>query len=603
MMSKNKFLVVFLLLSLQVSLRGQSNFVLKIIVTDYDKNFILKNKINPQSNFKDSILLQKEVTSVLQKFQNKGFLAASLDSVERKDSIFTAYFQVRKSFYWATVRSDIDPIFLSKIGYRGNLWSGQKFDYQEFVKFQESLLTFTENNGFPFASARLDSILITSNHEISARLFFKKYKFITISDIEQDSETVVSKVFLENYLGLRTGAAYDKSRLKKVRDRLKELPFVEEKKDAVVTFKEDKAVVHLFITKKNASRFDFLLGLLPNPNAASTGGNRYILTGTANADMYNLLNRGERLYFDFQQLRPQTQQLKVQISYPYLLGTPLGVDTKFDLYKRDTTNIDVSFDLGLQYLQEGAGNYLKAFLNITSSSLLSVNKGQIRESKALPTALDVQNTALGAEISRQRLDYRFNPRNGWNYLFRAGAGVRKVTKNSSILNLVDDSQPNFNFSSLYDSVQLKTFQYKIQGQAEYYFPLFRRSALKTALRFGGVFSEKPLYRNEQFRIGGNRLLRGFDEEQFFSSLYGVFTLEYRFLLGKNSNFYLFSDYAYLEDVTVNRRRFDHPLGLGAGINFETSVGIFALSYALGRTDATNFDIRAGKIHFGYVSLF
>jgi hypothetical protein len=45
------------------------------------------------------------------------------------------------------------------------------------------------------------------------------------------------------------------------------------------------------------------------------------------------------------------------------------------------------------------------------------------------------------------------------------------------------------------------------------------------------------------------------------------------------------------------------LGFGAGLNFETRAGIFAFNYALGKKNQNPIDFRAGKIHFGYISIF
>ena len=45
-----------------------------------------------------------------------------------------------------------------------------------------------------------------------------------------------------------------------------------------------------------------------------------------------------------------------------------------------------------------------------------------------------------------------------------------------------------------------------------------------------------MVRNELFQIGGNKLLRGFDEASIFTPTYSILSLEYRLALGKNSYF-------------------------------------------------------------------
>jgi len=118
-----------------------------------------------------------------------------------------------------------------------------------------------------------------------------------------------------------------------------------------------------------------------------------------------------------------------------------------------------------------------------------------------------------------------------------------------------------------------------------------------------ILSDEPIYLNEQHRIGGNSLLRGFDEEFIFATHYTIGTLEYRLLIGQNSYLYTFLDYARVEDVTVEKRDRFNPYGFGAGITFETRAGLFGVSLAYGTRQGEPVDFGAPKVHFGYVSLF
>ena len=120
---------------------------------------------------------------------------------------------------------------------------------------------------------------------------------------------------------------------------------------------------------------------------------------------------------------------------------------------------------------------------------------------------------------------------------------------------------------------------------------------------GGSFISNPVFLNELYRIGGNKLLRGFDEESIFVSTYNVVTAEFRFLLSKNSFFQVFMDAAYVEDRTLDRFRKDFPYGFGAGNTFETKAGMFAVSYALGSQQGNPINFRSAKVHFGYYNLF
>lgn len=105
------------------------------------------------------------------------------------------------------------------------------------------------------------------------------------------------------------------------------------------------------------------------------------------------------------------------------------------------------------------------------------------------------------------------------------------------------------------------------------------------------------------RIGGSRLLRGFDEQSIYASAYNMATLEYRMMIMRNSYFFLFMDAAYVHRKFNNTVFQDFPFGFGAGITFGTKIGIFGLTYALGQQKYKSIDFRKTKIHFGYVVTF
>ena len=54
---------------------------------------------------------------------------------------------------------------------------------------------------------------------------------------------------------------------------------------------------------------------------------------------------------------------------------------------------------------------------------------------------------------------------------------------------------------------------------------------------------------------------------------------------------------------ILERKWDFPVGIGAGLNFETGAGIFGISTAVGKTRDIPFNLRNAKIHFGFISVF
>ena len=572
--------------------------LLEIQLLDQSEVFLKKhvayNKVHV-----DSLSVLAELKLILQKLHEQAYLEASIDSLNWKDTVAVASVSVGNPYEWANLRGgNVDPAVLQKVGFREKLYQGKKFHYTELAKLRESLLTFAENNGYPFATVKLNKIEIQGS-QISADLILERNRRVVFDTLQVTGDVKLAKTYLENYLGIQPGELFSLEKVRKIRQRIRELNFVKEKKDATIRFQNDKAVVQLFLEKQSSSRWDFLFGLLPGGSGEERD---FQLSVSLTGDLQNQFGRGEQLYFDFQRLRPETQELELRFAYPYLLGLPIGIDSKFEQFRSDSTYRDLRFDIGLQYLFEG-NHSIRVFWSQFSTALLSINEDQIIQTRRLPATLDVRNTTVGLEYNRQELDYRFNPRRGWRLWVKSGVGNKKIPNNINITELKDEGDPTFDFASLYDTLDQNTFQLSLIGTAEAYIPILKRSTIKAALQSGMIFSDQDIYRNEQFRIGGNRLLRGFDEESIFVTRYGLLTLEYRFLLGGNSYFYAFGDAAYLEDVTADTRRFDRALGLGLGMTFQVKAGVFGISLAVGRQKEVPFNLRNTKTHFGYVNYF
>ncbi|NET33943.1 MAG: BamA/TamA family outer membrane protein [Cyanothece sp. SIO1E1] len=574
-------------------LSGQDQWALRILPLDKSPAW-LQAELTYDSTFADSSQVIEALGSVIGELQLKTYLEASVDTIVVKDQDVLAILHVGPPYQWVKLgKGNVEESLLGQTGFRPRFFNNKAFSQQGLKELQDAILIYLENHGYPFANLRLDSLKI-DHGRISGVLHVEKGDLYTFDDLTIEGNANVSETYLSSYLGLKPGTPYDQRKILRVRDRIRELPFLQSRRDLSVTFEGEQAKVNLFVDKKQASRFDFLIGVLPS--SAQTG--RVLITGTFNAELQNQFGLGERIYAAFEQLRPQTQELELEFNYPYVLGTPFGADMHFELYRRDTNYLDLRYNIGAQYLLEG-GSYLKAFWNNYTSNLLSVDTVSVLQTGQLPDTLDVSHSTFGLEYNHQKLDYRFNPRKGWSAFIKAGTGVKTIRRNNLISQL-DIPDP-------YADLNLRSFIYRIEANLAAYIPMFKTSTLKSSLQSGFVITEEPIFANEQFRLGGNRLLRGFDEESIFATNYAVFTLEYRLLIGQNSFLYTFGDYARLDEKTIKalpgQNTVDYPYGFGGGISFETKVGVFGISLAFGSRKQNPIDFGAPKVHFGYISLF
>ncbi len=581
---------------------GQQKYQLQLNCKDKEEAFLQRHLDLPDQAM-DSLFMLKKLQKLLLQLHGAAYLEASIDSMQWRGSLLTAWLFVGVQYQWAELDvGGVEEAFLSQVGYRDHAYQDRPVHYTELRKLQERLLQYAENHGYPFASVGLKNLKIEAQR-LTAELYLRKNRLILIEGVNIIGEAKISKRYLESYLGLREGQLFSLQKVRSIRNRIKELPFVKETRDVSVTFKGDEATINLFLDKKKNSRWDFLIGILPNTDA---GSRKINLSGSFTGDLQNQFGKGEQLFVDFQRLRPGIQELELRVAYPYVFNLPFGADFSFEQYRRDTIYRDLHADVGIQYLFEG-GNFLRAFWKNSSTALLNIDEAQIKSSRQLPNILDISNASFGLEYKLQRLDFRFNPRRGWGLLLKGGAGIKKIKENSHILALKLETDPGFNFGSLYDSLNLRSFQYRLEAGVEAYLPFsaIGQNTLKASVRSGIILNNEPLYQNEQYRLGGNRLLRGFDEESVFASRYAVFTLEGRILFPSRSYsyLYLFTDMGYIEDVTAIRKRYDLPIGVGLGITFETGAGVFAVSLATGRTRQSPFDFGNPKVHLGYVSYF
>ena len=548
------------------------------------KDSILLKKIPYKKIFYNKSEREKELQNILFTCYDNSFLTATFDSIIVDSSSLIAYLNFGEKYKWAYLKNgNVDEGVLSEIGFREKLYANKPIYFKDLKHIQEKLITYYENNGYPFASVKLDSIKI-SEETIAAKLVLSKNSIIKIDSILIKGSAKIAPVYIYNYLGIKPGSLYNEALLKKVNTRTRELPFLNPTKPASVLFYNNYNKLILNLDKKNASQFDGVLGVLPDSKTS-----KIVFTGDVHLKLQNGLEHGELIDLNWRRLQTQTQDLKVRLVYPFVLKSPFGVDYNFKLYKKDTTFLDVNQNIGVQYLLIG-GNYFKLFYNNKTSSLLS-NKG-FENLTTLPPNSDVRSNMYGIGVKFEKLDYRLNPRKGFYILMNASAGIKSIKKNSKLNPIV------------YNKIKLNTTQYNSDFEGGFYLPIQDRSAIKFGVQASYLLGES-VFQNELFRIGGLKTLRGFDEESIYASKYSILTLEYRFILEQNSYLYVFGDGAYYENNNVKSASLVHdtPYGFGAGISFETKAGIFSINYALGKQFDNPIQFRSGKIHFGIVNYF
>lgn len=528
----------------------------------------------------------------------KGYLAASVDSMALDSPLAKIHLYLGPKYKW--VKLSVEPEFIplaQDIGLPGYARKTPGF-INPGDDYREKALAYFSERGYPFASVGFDSVQLDGNG-LSGKLVIDKGNFYKIDSIAQLGPLRLSPAFINRYLGLSNGAAFQASRIQKIGQRLDELPFAEQAQPWALSMLGTGGVVNVYLKPKRSNIINVLLGVMPA--STQTPGNKVLITGDANILLKNSFRAGETIGVNWQQIQYQSPRLDLLYQQPYLFGSRAGIDCMFELFKKDTQFVNLQLRLGMPY-EFSLDKSGKVLFHYRQTNVTTIDTAYVLANGQLPDLAASTATSLGIEYASNTTNYRLNPRHGNEFMLYMVGGTKTIKPSTDIQNLKDPSSTEGTFSYLYDSLELNTYQVRISANAAKYFSVGRSSVLKIGAN-AGTYESGNYFRNELFQVGGYRLLRGFDEESIFASRYGVATAEYRLLSGKNSYFFGFVDGGYAQ-YKDEQTQFSHGyIGSGIGMVLETKNSLINISWAVGKRDDQPLDFRQSKIHLGLINFF
>lgn len=443
---------------------------------------------------------------------------------------------------------------------------------KELADYLERQTMKFANMGFPFVQISLDSIRI-SEAQIEANLKVSKGKYYTFKKLNIKGDSSISQRTIHGIIDYQLNEAYAELKVRDVDRKIEQCSFIASIKPAEIMYTSEGFEIFIYVKSIKVSFLRGALGLQPNPVSQ-----KMALTGEVNLKLENALKKGELLKFNWRSIKPQTQRMNFNFNYPYLFQTPFGIEAQLLLYKRDSTFLDLNTELNISYTL-GNGFKLRAHYRFLQSSILS---GAV-SSNEFSSLNGYRTNSYGLSLAKQKLDNLVNPSKGRLFSSKLYVGQRILDEDSTeILDLKNTT---------------------LSGHLMYreFLPVFPRHVLHFAALFD-FYSSAKIFENELYRFGGLNTLRGFNEEQLFASTKAQLTFEYRFLLDESSNVFLFYDQCFYENVASSYYN-DKPFGFGGGISFGSNIGVFAITYAIGKEFSNPIDLRSSKIHFGYTAYF
>lgn len=531
-----------------------------------------------KQTYPDSLAAYHGLKQQIQLLQFKGYFNVDLKSaVFQNDTLFAKVDKGRLHNGLVLQNGNLHPEFVNDLGFKKQFQKHTPIALDELRKTYVTILKYYENNGYPFIQVWLDS-LVEVNETLIAKIFINPGKKITIDTLRTVGSAKLSQAYISSYLGIKNEDNYSEEKVQGIEKRLRDLPFISLPKSPEVVFSGNSAKINVFVDKQNANQFDGIVGFLPN---TQTG--KLQLTGDFKLNLKNALKNGETLDFNYRGLPAQSQELNLAFTYPYLFKSQLGISTSFELFKRDTSFLNLNTKLAFDYnfsLTKKISFFIENFNgNQVSNDLVST----------LPNNANINSVFYGIILGYVNLDSKLTPLKGADFNLQLAAGQKKITASQT-----------FNPQNYFEKT--KSQQFKVQADLKYYLKLGNKSVLFVRNN-SSVLTGNNIFENEAFRIGGFKTLRGFDEQSISANSFSIQTTEFRYFVERNSFINIFYDQAYIYQNFVNQKSTAYPLGVGAGITFQTKIGITSLSYAVGKQKNIPLDLQKGKIHIGIMSYF
>ncbi|MGQ9846657.1 MAG: BamA/TamA family outer membrane protein [Bacteroidales bacterium] len=550
-----RIVLLYFLIHFSNTLFGQQNITVRAFINglEYKKNIIIA----------DSITLNTDFIDIYTKFfALHTNLALCLDSTKKTKSEYLFYFSPQPKYVYNLILKDSANNFIEKKILKKHFFAkSQRFFEQYLVRY--------ENEGFPFVEMILDSINVTNSDTLYLFYRLLKNKYFTFDSLDIIGNNIVSKNFLAVYTGIIPGSKYEEKKIKRFERLINELVFVREKKKSDLYFIDSKAKLRIYLDKQSANNFSGLIGISNGEK------NQLMFNGDLAVSLNNIFKHAEIFNIAWKRNNDQSQRLDLSFAYPYLFNTPVGLMTKFNLHKQDSSYLNSQLRGGLMFYTQGF-NGMSVYYEQRQTSVLKYNVSNLAS---------INNNLIGLNFIYNRLNQLVLPDKGYFFTIDMAYGRRSLLKTSQI--------PDSVFQLLSQNHE----QWRGTSSIITFIPLMRPFFIK--LKCEGATLSSSNFKNELFRLGGSQSIRGFDEESLYASSYLLISGEWRMSLDNATQLFAFYDKLIYRSFIYS----DNPWGMGLGAEINTSAGLFFISYALGSQFNQSLSLRNSKIHFGYKNRF
>ena len=357
---------------------------------------------------------------------------------------------------------------------------------------------------------------------------------------------------------------------------------------------EDKINFHARVTEARTGQLNGVVGYAP-PDSDTDAAPQ--LTGVFEARETNLLGTGRQVNFYWKS--GLLKILRFGYAEPWIFGKPLTLGIEYGQIKQsnpDRGQFQGFPDNSPEIVSEeqsgsvsATTNFGRVFEGIMTLGYKRINVPNVGPTSMTPPTPDFQTPifsdprvtspteptpyigtkySVTLRLTRDTRDYFLNPTRG---------------RRDSIA--VEVSRSDFRLRKAWFSLQQ-------------YFPTWRKQTIAVELHGAAAWGVN-IPPTELFYLGGATTLRGYDEDWFSGPRRVYANLEYRFLVGPDSQIFVFTDLGTVTLIETPSVFDTLRVGYGFGARLESRGGILRINYGLAAGDS----LLRGKIHVNLGAAF
>ena len=476
-----------------------------------------------------------------------------------------------------------------------NLKQGKLFTEAALGSGIERVQTLYSEHGYPKVEIETKDIqLLSETSTVDFQLHIRDGSQIRIGDVKVSGlQKTKTEVVLREIL-IKPDQRFDQRDVDTSYHRLRNLGYFYQINPNVLEAGEtaDRINFHAQVTEAKTGRLSGVIGYAPSDSEVDAAPQ---LTGILEASETNLLGTGRQ--FNFYWKSGLLRIFRLSYAEPWILGKPVTIGVAYGQIKQRSLGQDqlIGFPSDAsETVSEERSSSVSATTNFgrVFEGTMTLGYKQIKVPNAgLPPTI-LPPFEVQSPIVTPSTDPRAYSGTKYSVTFRLTRDTRDYflnpTRGRRDSIAFEVSRSDFRFRKAWLSLQQ-------------YFPTWRKQTIAVELHGAATwgFNDQPasgpdivIPPTELFYLGGATTLRGYDEDWFSGPRRVYANIEYRYLVGPDSQIFVFTDLGavtLIETPSVFDRL---RVGYGFGARLESKGGILRLNYGLAAGDS----LLRGKIH-------